>query len=314
LLHWFIFGVARALIAQTVFYDDFSDGSAVDGVPVGWTVHENAQGSYSVIGDDYVAIGNNPDVGSQVMSSHVRSTVFDDVAVQAHATTSGNGATAVIARSGYPNSFTGYGGSLNSGGFLAIFRTDGDILESGSNLVILSSKNIDFNSNEEVKLQLEVIGSNLSLTAWKADEPKPAEPQLTSTDTLYSRGWAGVAFQEAESDPAAFAIFRYVQAVAFPTLAGDFNHDGTVDAADYVVWRKGLGTTYTQADYDAWRVNFGRTAGDGVPLRSAEGLPVTVPEPSTAILFTLGVILAATFLVSRGNCWTIRFHHGRRSP
>ena len=40
---------------------------------------------------------------------------------------------------------------------------------------------------------------------------------------------------------------------------GDYNRDGTVDAADYVVWRSGLGTTYTQADYDVWRANFGQT-------------------------------------------------------
>jgi hypothetical protein len=32
------------------------------------------------------------------------------------------------------------------------------------------------------------------------------------------------------------------------------------DAADYIVWRNGLGSTYTQADYDAWRANFGRSA------------------------------------------------------
>ena len=33
-------------------------------------------------------------------------------------------------------------------------------------------------------------------------------------------------------------------------VSGDFNHDGNVDATDYVVWRKGLGTTYTQDDYN----------------------------------------------------------------
>ncbi|MEX0612224.1 MAG: autotransporter-associated beta strand repeat-containing protein, partial [Pirellulales bacterium] len=49
--------------------------------------------------------------------------------------------------------------------------------------------------------------------------------------------------------------------VTAPGLAGDFNSDGVVDAADYVVWRKGLGTTYTQNDYNAWRSNFGATEG-----------------------------------------------------
>ena len=33
---------------------------------------------------------------------------------------------------------------------------------------------------------------------------------------------------------------------------GDYNGNGTVDAADYVVWRKGLGTTHTQGDFNVW--------------------------------------------------------------
>jgi hypothetical protein len=31
-------------------------------------------------------------------------------------------------------------------------------------------------------------------------------------------------------------------------LTGDFNGNGAVDAADYTVWRDGLGSIYTQAD------------------------------------------------------------------
>ena len=36
-------------------------------------------------------------------------------------------------------------------------------------------------------------------------------------------------------------------------LPGDFDGNGIVDMADYVVWRAGLGTTFTQDDYDVWR-------------------------------------------------------------
>ena len=38
------------------------------------------------------------------------------------------------------------------------------------------------------------------------------------------------------------------------SIYGDFNQDGSVDAADYVVWRK---SGYSQADYNTWRANFG---------------------------------------------------------
>ncbi len=44
---------------------------------------------------------------------------------------------------------------------------------------------------------------------------------------------------------------------ADPSIA-DFNSDGSVDTADYVVLRKGFATgAYTQDDYNVWRQNFG---------------------------------------------------------
>jgi hypothetical protein len=76
------------------------------------------------------------------------------------------------------------------------------------------------------------------------------------------------------------------------TLLGDYNNDGTVDAADYVVWRKGLGTTYTQTDYNVWRAHFGETAGNGEALPSAQPLSA-IPEPSSCVLAILA--LAAVF-------------------
>jgi hypothetical protein len=78
-----------------------------------------------------------------------------------------------------------------------------------------------------------------------------------------------------------------------PLLPGDFNLDGSVDAADYVVWRKGLGTTYTQTDYNVWCANFGAGsagigAGSGTagyPLgASVTPLSAAVPEPATPAL------------------------------
>jgi hypothetical protein len=69
---------------------------------------------------------------------------------------------------------------------------------------------------------------------------------------------------------------------------GDFNQDGTVDAADYVVWRKSDGT---QTGYDAWRTNFGISllADGGSALPSAESLPA-VPEPSTLMIACIAAI------------------------
>ena len=48
---------------------------------------------------------------------------------------------------------------------------------------------------------------------------------------------------------------------------GDFNDDGTVDAADYVVWRKILGTIYTQAEFEHMALPLRRNARQRVIVR-----------------------------------------------
>jgi hypothetical protein len=71
-------------------------------------------------------------------------------------------------------------------------------------------------------------------------------------------------------------------------VQGDYNNNGVVDAADYVVWRNGgplqnevTGVTpgsVTLEDYDAWRARFGNTSGAGSSSGGA------VPEPAAAAL------------------------------
>lgn len=65
-----------------------------------------------------------------------------------------------------------------------------------------------------------------------------------------------------------------------PIVPGDFNNNGVVDSADYVVWRKGLGTVYTQADYGIWRAHFGQTSGNG----TGDNANTAVPEPTTWLM------------------------------
>jgi hypothetical protein len=75
-----------------------------------------------------------------------------------------------------------------------------------------------------------------------------------------------------------------VLSVVFAGLPGDYNHNGIVDAADYTLWRDGLGTTYTQADYNIWKANFGAHAGSG------SGATATVPEPATLWMLLAGIL------------------------
>jgi hypothetical protein len=76
---------------------------------------------------------------------------------------------------------------------------------------------------------------------------------------------------------------------AAPSLSGDFNQDGIVDTADYVAWRNGLGTTYTQSDYDVWRSHFGETVAAGMTTSS------TVPEPPLGIVSLMAVAALCGF-------------------
>jgi hypothetical protein len=67
-----------------------------------------------------------------------------------------------------------------------------------------------------------------------------------------------------------------------PTIIGDYNGNNVVDAADYVVWRDGLGSKYSQQDYDEWRAHFGQSA-------AGSSLANQVPESTTWIsLFYAG--------------------------
>jgi hypothetical protein len=79
-----------------------------------------------------------------------------------------------------------------------------------------------------------------------------------------------------------------------PAVPGDYSRNGTVDAADYVVWRDRLGTnfqlfnevsgvtpgTVTAEDYAAWRSRFGRTSGAATGILESS----VVPEPSALAL------------------------------
>ncbi|MCA9239058.1 MAG: hypothetical protein KDA37_02610 [Planctomycetales bacterium] len=84
------------------------------------------------------------------------------------------------------------------------------------------------------------------------------------------------------------------------TIRGDFNNDGSVDAADYTIWRDTLGSTtdlradvdesgeVDLSDYEEWERNYGVNVFNGVVASTQ------APEPS-----------AATLILAVG-CWFAR--------
>jgi hypothetical protein len=100
------------------------------------------------------------------------------------------------------------------------------------------------------------------------------------------------------------ARFDYdeIQGLAPVSVQGDYNNNGVVDAADYVLWRNGgplqnevdAPGTINAADYSAWRARFGNTSGSGSNLASA------VPEPCASYLLLTLLPMAAA--IGRRRC------------
>ena len=96
--------------------------------------------------------------------------------------------------------------------------------------------------------------------------------------------------------------------------ASDYNNNNRVDAADYVLWRKMMGTSYTQNDYTTWRANFGQSvSGSGSAIESG-----TVPEPAAISLLVIAVLIMLSSHCRRaGGCRaSVTAVHGRsgRAP
>ncbi|MBB6429689.1 endonuclease [Algisphaera agarilytica] len=82
--------------------------------------------------------------------------------------------------------------------------------------------------------------------------------------------------------------------VVSSVLAGDYNGNGVVDAADYTVWQDSFGSTVDlaadgngngvvdAADYTVWQDNFGSTSGGGSS--------VVIPEPGTVTLVLVSLM------------------------
>jgi predicted esterase len=109
--------------------------------------------------------------------------------------------------------------------------------------------------------------------------------------TEYPFGTHGSSFNDTFSEP---QLFDWMYAQALPA-ASDYNQDGVIDAADYVVWRKNDGTT---AGYNSWRNNFGRSlfTGSGAgairaATNSVDPQSPAIPEPTTIATLLIGVML-----------------------
>jgi T5SS/PEP-CTERM-associated repeat protein len=86
-----------------------------------------------------------------------------------------------------------------------------------------------------------------------------------------------------------FDLLYEAQAVklAVAGIAGDYNYDGGVDAADYILWRKGLPPSIAPTDYNTWRQHFAN-ASFGAGGNAVEN--GAIPEPSNIMLTVVAML------------------------
>jgi Lamin Tail Domain/PEP-CTERM motif len=147
-------------------------------------------------------------------------------------------------------------GSPNSTGLLTLTST-----QNGNTGVgwLIQRAQADFGGGVESRtiLQLVNFGQGGDSVAEDNDWDVVAEYDLSGEES----GWRRLSIEYDEETGLVnggvdgdFTEFAYDAA----GLDGDFNEDGTVDAADYVIWRKNGGTP---EEYDAWAANFGESGG-----------------------------------------------------
>jgi hypothetical protein len=124
-------------------------------------------------------------------------------------------------------------------------------------------------------------------------QANPANPNWDGNWTIgrgefggFPADWFDGIIDEVRLTNAPLAPSEFLFASAVAPLEGDYNEDGKVDAADYVVWRKtGING---QQGYDTWRANFGRMA-----MPPGSGATVAVPEPATVLFCLLAACVVA---------------------
>ena len=135
----------------------------------------------------------------------------------------------------------------------------------------------------------------------------PGSPAIDAGDPAAVAGVSGVPPFDQRDEPFTRVYGVGIDIGAFelqpipPTIFGDYNQNGEVDAADYVVWRKSLGstgvpafsgadgngdTTIDQDDLAVWRRHFGQTipptgAGSGLSITAASAAQAAPAREST---------------------------------
>jgi RNA polymerase sigma factor (sigma-70 family) len=200
-------GLVAGVRASTILFDDFNDGDATDGSPWSWRpwteggvgggMLDASTGDFVLTPNADVPIGAilEPGVNLTNLSirTQVRNTGSGDASVQG---------TGIIVHADFANpNWAFFDCGIGTNGSLYIFShgPNIDLAETQTNLRPLE---------EDVVLQLDLIGSSLRLFAWRSGEPMPAQPHVQATSNLHTSGSIGIYYNPPTGNGS--ATFRYV--------------------------------------------------------------------------------------------------------
>ena len=213
-------------------------------------------------------------------------------AANTYATALANGVKSVHWLELSKNSFVGdNASSLIHGGAYNGMQVFSHIAEPGSEFVQTSSSsgNVEVQSLVLPDGRLGMLIANLNSSGSSTVNIDISGIELDDSGTSWLYGQSQTTPLEtslATGLGSSFSVsvpFRSILALLIDAaVPGDYNDDGTVDAADYVVWRE---TDNNPDGYETWRANFGRTAASA--SGSGVGGSQAIPEPACAVLLLL---------------------------
>lgn len=191
---------------QSLFNDQFTDGSATDGAPTNWQPSVYTNGEYSVINGDFVLA---PRSSQEPLVAVEAATVVKNVSLRTQVRTTGLADGVALFARFQEGTFT-YQGGIDTLGEVYIGWNDNTTKyhDLANTLTDLRPQ------DEDVILQFDVFDDQLSLYAWRPSEPKPIVPTVQVSDSLSSAAAkVGILF-----DPQTLgtASFRYIMASTQP--------------------------------------------------------------------------------------------------
>jgi len=168
-------GSARA----QMFFDDFEDGDATDGIPVSWGAPSYADAGTREVIDGSFVLTADP-AGPPFMDTDVEGRVYRDVSIRTQFMASAENAVGLYVRS----TLSGPLGTLTEGQQLwSLLWGDGRLtlaMSEGADFEILEETFLGWDpTGREVQMQLDLFDDLLTVSAWPDELDRPQSPQLS---------------------------------------------------------------------------------------------------------------------------------------